>query len=118
MVILDSGATHNFITPAMVSKTKSKLITSRNLDIKLGTGVEVKGLGVCKSVEFCLQGLDFTADLIVLELGGADVILGIQWLRTLGKCEVDWSTHELSFIIRENLSHWWVILSYIIQFCH
>lgn len=97
VVLLDSGATHNFISHFLVKKAKLKLLQDNNMNIRLGTGMKVHGMSICKAVELSVQGLVFTADMIALELGSAYVISGIQWLRTLGKCEVNWATHELSF---------------------
>lgn len=97
VVMLDSGSTHNFVSPYIVNKTHMKLMEMSGLQIILGTGVSVDGLGVCSGVEFSIQGLSFVNDFIALELGGADIILGVQWLRTLGKCLVDWDLHEFAF---------------------
>lgn len=57
----------------------------------------MKGSGVCSRVQIQLQDLTFTVDFIMLELGNVDVILGMQWLRTLGRCEIDWEKHEYNF---------------------
>ncbi|KFK24096.1 hypothetical protein AALP_AAs58075U000100, partial [Arabis alpina] len=101
IIMLDSGATHNFISPDVVKKTKLRPQKNNSYEISLGTGITVQSLGslgVCKAVKFLMQEWEFQADFISLELGNADIILGIQWLRTLGKCQVDWETHEISFI--------------------
>lgn len=97
VVMLDSGATHNFISPALLTRAHLKTSTSPGLEIVLGTGVSVQSSGVCENVEVMIQGAKFTTSFIVLELGKVDVILGVQWLRTLGKCEIDWEKHEYSF---------------------
>lgn len=97
IVMLDSGATHNFISPDVVKRARLRRIEHQNLEIRLGTGVRVAGLGVCPQVSFAVAGVEFTTDFIELELGNADVILGVHWLRTLGTCAMNWETHELSF---------------------
>ncbi|CAA7021556.1 unnamed protein product [Microthlaspi erraticum] len=98
VVMLDSGATHNFITPEMIKRAQLKTMVNPNLEIMLGTSVSVHGTGICQNVQLLLQGLTFTAYFIVLDLGSAYIILGVQWLRTLGKRQIDWDKHEYSFM--------------------
>lgn len=97
VVMIDSGATHNFISPSAVQKTRLAVTANENLCVMLGTGISVKGTGVCKDVRVGLPDMSFTADFVVLELGNVDIILRVQWLRTLGKCVVDWERNEWSF---------------------
>ncbi|XP_010463160.1 PREDICTED: uncharacterized protein LOC104743813 [Camelina sativa] len=96
--MLDSGATHNFISPEAVKKLKLKCREDPNLSVVLGTGITVQGLGVCAQVTFSAQNLEFTTDFVVLELGPIDIILGVYWLRTLGDCQVNWQKHKMSFL--------------------
>ncbi|XP_010462823.1 PREDICTED: uncharacterized protein LOC104743438 [Camelina sativa] len=98
VIMLDSCATHNFISPAAAKKLKLKCKEDPNLNVTLGTGILVNGLGVCEKVTFSVQNLEFTTNFIVLELGQIDVILGVYWLRTLGDCRVNWEKNEMSFI--------------------
>ena len=55
----------------------------------MGTGHSVHGQGVCKGVFLALTGMEVIDDFLPLELGSSDVILGMQWLRTLGTTTVN-----------------------------
>ena len=81
-----------------MNKLHFKVCADRGLDVLLGNGVAVKALGMIKAVTFKLNQTNFTSDFISLELGNVDVILGVQWLETLGLCEVDWKQQVWSFV--------------------
>ncbi|OAP08286.1 hypothetical protein AXX17_AT2G06770 [Arabidopsis thaliana] len=98
VVMLDSGATHNFITPRVTEKTKSGTQRAKGFNIKLGTSIMVQGSGVCKDVHFTVQGHEFVSDFITLELGNVDLILGIAWHKTLGDSNANWDKEKLFFL--------------------
>lgn len=97
VVLIDSGASHNFLTPTLAAKLKLLVCEDSRLEVRLGNGVSVHGTGVCKDVQFQLAGVEFQGNFISLELGGVDVILGMEWLETLGTCEVNWRKQEWHF---------------------
>lgn len=64
VVMLDSGASHNFMKPDVMSRAKLQIQKQQGLEVLLGMGVSVDGLGVCKEVEFRVAELAFTVDFI------------------------------------------------------
>lgn len=44
-----------------------------------------------------LKGLDITEDFLPLRLGRSDVILGMQWLDTLGLMKTNWKEQTMEF---------------------
>lgn len=50
----------------------------------IGSGEFLVCKEVCHQVLLSLQNTVFTEDLFVLGMGGANVVLGIQWLKKLG----------------------------------
>lgn len=97
-MLIDSGATHNFVTPQIAAKAGLLLQANARMQVILGNGVSIHAGGVCHNAKLELQGLAFMIDCITLDLGKVDVVLGVQWLRTLGKCEVDWLSQKWSFV--------------------
>ncbi|XP_038904464.1 uncharacterized protein LOC120090832 [Benincasa hispida] len=99
VVLIDSGASHNFIDKELVSSLKLPQMPTTSYGIMLGIGTSVRTTGVCKGVILNLSNLTIINDLFPLPLGNIDVVLGVQWLMTLGRVECDWGTSEMEFQI-------------------
>lgn len=55
-----------------------------NYGVILGSRTTIKGKGVCEAEELLLNEWKVVESFSPLELGGVDVILGMQWLYSLG----------------------------------
>ncbi|KAJ9536215.1 hypothetical protein OSB04_un000601 [Centaurea solstitialis] len=64
--------------------------------ITLGSGIEEQGRGICR-VSILLQVLDVKDNFLPIQLGNSDVILGIQWLETLGTISHNGKTQVMKF---------------------
>ena len=95
VVLVNSGATHNFITSELAEILALPLSSTEDYGVQMGSGHAVKGAGVCRSVPLSLQSIEIVDDFLPLELGSTDVILGVQWLETLGETIHHWKEHTM-----------------------
>ncbi|CAA7053502.1 unnamed protein product [Microthlaspi erraticum] len=84
VVMIDSGTSHNFVSESMLGRLGLVPETIGGYGVRTGGGITVKGKGVCRNVKLEMQGCRVITSLLPLSLGTADVILGCQWLETLG----------------------------------
>ena len=77
VVLIDSGATHNFLHLKTVEEKKIPLEQGTQFGVTIGNGARCKGRRVCRWLELKLKGL-IVMDFLVIELGNVDVVLGIQ----------------------------------------
>jgi hypothetical protein len=78
LVLLDSGALHSFIFAVYVGKHNLPLTLLRCQMIVSSLGGDMPARHLCPKVNLKIRGVDFVANLIVLELKGIDVILGMD----------------------------------------
>jgi hypothetical protein len=76
IVLFDSGASHSFISAAHVGKHNLPLALLRCQMIVSSPGGDMLTRQLCLKVNLKIRGVDFVANLIVLESKGIDVILG------------------------------------------
>ncbi|XP_062093432.1 uncharacterized protein LOC133799409 [Humulus lupulus] len=95
VVLIDSGATHNFITSELASKLALPISTTESYGVQMGTGQAIRGEGICRGVPLILQELEILDDFLPLPLDSTYVILGIQWLETLDGTYHHWKDHVM-----------------------
>ncbi|WVZ20087.1 hypothetical protein V8G54_007409 [Vigna mungo] len=95
IVMVDSGASHNFLSPRVVGELGIQIEETRGYFVEVGNGQRLGSQGVCRNVELQLPTLMVKQDFYLFELVGVDVILGYEWLKSLGKFSADLGKHLL-----------------------
>ncbi|GJY46092.1 transposon ty3-I gag-pol polyprotein [Tanacetum coccineum] len=97
VVLVDCGATHNFITQRLVDQLGLEVTGSETVWVILGNGKVEKSQGICKGVLVTFPEMQIIDNFFPFELGSTDVILGIKWLETLEDMSVNWKKLTMSF---------------------
>jgi hypothetical protein len=80
VVLFDSGASHSFISAAYVEKHNLPMALLKCQMIVSSPGGDMPARKLCPKVNLKIRGVDFVANIIVLESKGINVILGMDWL--------------------------------------
>ncbi|VFR02248.1 unnamed protein product [Cuscuta campestris] len=96
-VLLDGGSTHNFLHPAMAERLALVLHPVTPFRVYVGNGDSLRCSYSCQQTPLFLQGNTFDVDLFILEIHGPDIVLGVQWLQTLGKVSHDYANLTMEF---------------------
>jgi hypothetical protein len=79
VVLFDSGASHSFVSTAYVEKHNLPMSLLRCQMIVNFLEGDMPARQICPKVNLKIGGgVDFVANLIVLELNGIDIILGVD----------------------------------------
>lgn len=88
IVLIDSGASTNFSSRTVVEALRLKQTKTKPFVVEVGNGQQIKSKGRCKEVELWIDKLRIMQDYLLFNLGSADVVLGLEWLETLGIFEL------------------------------
>jgi len=97
-VLIDSGSTHNFIHDRVAKQLGLPLHQAQAFNVLVGNGAALDCSYICPQTLLSLDSHDFIVDLFVLPLSGADLVLGVQWLRSLGPVLTDYEALTLKFV--------------------
>ncbi|CAL1378797.1 unnamed protein product [Linum trigynum] len=84
IILIDSGSTHNFISTKAADALHLPGLPISPSNIKITDGAPLQCKGKHEDVLLKIEGTKFPVTLFVVPLAGLDIILGIQWLETLG----------------------------------
>ena len=77
--------------------------TTSPLRVTVGNGKELQCQQTCSNVEVTIQQHPFVIDFHVLPICGADLVLGVQWLKTLGPVLTNYTTLTMKFMVAGHL---------------
>jgi hypothetical protein len=81
IVLLDLGASHSFISSTFVEKHHLPITIMKHTMLVSLPGGEMKTKHIYPAVSITIRGVDFLANLIILDFRGIDIILVMNWLR-------------------------------------
>jgi hypothetical protein len=77
-ILVDSGRTHNFLDPSLLSKIRLTVQPTPRLQVKIADRSSIQSCGQVLSVSLKVQGHLITTDFFLISLGGCDVVLGVE----------------------------------------
>jgi len=97
IVLIDSGSSHNILQPRIANHFHLPIKPTPPFSVMVGNGAFINYQGLCPSVNISFQDSTFCIPFYLLPIEGADVVLGIEWLRTLGPITSDFSIPSIAF---------------------
>ncbi|XP_020997135.1 uncharacterized protein LOC110280433 [Arachis duranensis] len=101
MVLVDGGSTHNFMKAATAQKLCLPLTPVHQLNLYVGNGECIGCASKCSAVPLHMQGYGFRLETFILDIKGADVVLGAQWLMQLSDVMMKYMHLTMEFKVSE-----------------
>jgi len=97
VVLIDSGSTHNFIYQKVAEAVHCFVRAVSNFQVQIADGGTMKCEGRCENVKLQMGDYQLKTHMFAIHMGGCDIVLGAEWLRTLGPITMDFQELYMSF---------------------
>jgi hypothetical protein len=97
IILVDSGSTHNFIHRRIAQETHCYIHAVNNFQIMIDNGDSMKCGGHCENVRLQIGDYHLKSHMFAIDMGGCDIVLGADWLRTLGPILMDFKALTMQF---------------------
>jgi hypothetical protein len=93
IALLDIGSTRNFIGEEAALRTNLQVRARPRLTARVANGERIACPGVLPQAPISIEGVPFCVDLYIMPLADFDLVLGTQWIATLGPIVWDIANH-------------------------
>ncbi|WVZ06906.1 hypothetical protein V8G54_020252 [Vigna mungo] len=87
--------------PILELENKNLVTKTPEYTVEMGIGQKEKNKGICKAVQIEMQGIRIEQDFFILNLGGTEVVLELDWLASLGDIKANFKNFTLLWEERE-----------------
>ncbi|XP_057445429.1 uncharacterized protein LOC130737628 [Lotus japonicus] len=84
VILIDCGASHNFVSHELVASLQLHISPTASYTVEVGDGYKVRCQGKCEGLMVDIQGIQFQQEYYLFGLQGIDLVLGLEWLASLG----------------------------------
>jgi hypothetical protein len=97
IILIESGSTHNFIHHRVAQETHFHIHVVNNFRIMIANGGFMKYAGRYENVCLQIGKYNLKSHVFVIDMGGCDIVLGEEWLHTLGPIFMDFKELTMKF---------------------
>lgn len=97
ITLLDSGSTHNFVHMAVGQRLGIQFSSCLGKAVTVADGDKVACQGLARELDIRIADEDFTINCYAIPLDSYDMILGLEFLRTLGSILWDFDDLCMAF---------------------
>lgn len=105
-IFVDCGSAMNFLNPNIAHQLGLPITPAAPLRFTTASGQPLSPSGAVTNITVSIQDYNFTASFLLLPVAGCDLVLGAQWLDTLGL--IGWHFLEKIMIFLVN-GHWHIL---------
>jgi hypothetical protein len=97
IILVDSVSTHNFIHFHIAQETHCYIHAINNFQIMIANGGSMKCGGRYENAHLQIGEYHLKSHMFAIDMGGYDIVLGVDWLRTLGPILMDFKDLTMQF---------------------
>ena len=95
--LIDSRSTHNFIHCKLAKVLNCFVYPTPKFQVMIADGGTINCLGKCHNINLAMGGYVLNSQMIAIPMGGVDVVLGVQWLQSLGTMAFNFQKNFMKF---------------------
>ena len=99
-----SGSTHNFIHFKVSKELNCFLYPAPECQVMVENGGTINFSGKCHNIKLTMGEYVFNSPILSIPMGGFDVVLGVQWLQSLGMVAFNFQELFLNFFSEGKIS--------------
>jgi hypothetical protein len=101
IVLIDFGSTHNFIHYKLAKDLNCFVYPEPDFQVMIADGGTINCSGKCNKINLTMGEYVMNIPMISIPMGGANVVLGIQWLQSLGTMDFNFQELFMKFSLEE-----------------
>ena len=99
IVLIDPGSTHNFIHCKVAKELNCFLYPTLEFQVMVANGGTINCFGKYHNIKLTMGEYVLNFPMLSIPMGGVDVVLGVQWLQSLGTIAFNFQEIFLRFFL-------------------